>query len=105
MTTALTIILYMKTRRAVSEPYQGFTDGNLADYMEYDKMKYTIQRYVCIETTVEAETPEEALEKEEALTVEGTLTSPNALAFDWWISDAIGSTVSDDEGEICLENW
>lgn len=67
--------------------------------------KFTIQRYVCIETEVEAETAEDALDLEESFTVEGKLTCPQALSFDFWISDAIGATVRDEDGEVCLEDW
>lgn len=68
-------------------------------------MKYIVQRYVCIETTVEADSPEEALEKEEWMEIKGGLVCPEAVAFDWWESDAIGCTVRDETGEVCLENW
>lgn len=66
---------------------------------------FTVQRYICIETQVEADSAEDALQIEGDLDITGNLTSEGALAFSWWLSDAIGATVTDSAGETVLEAY
>jgi hypothetical protein len=67
--------------------------------------KFTVSRYVLIDTEVEADSAEEALSIEEDLPLTGDLNSEGALNFSWAVSDAMGSWVSDEDGEVILENY
>jgi len=65
--------------------------------------KYTVTRYVLIQSEIEADNPEQALEVEESLPLSGDLTSEGALDFSWQLSDAMGSWVCDEQGAVVLE--
>lgn len=67
--------------------------------------KFTVSRYLLVQTVVEADDAEEALRKEEGLQIVGDLESPDALEFSWFYSDAMGEEVRDEAGDIVLENW
>lgn len=67
--------------------------------------KYTVTRYLLIESEVEADTPEDALRIEEGLQIVGDLDSPDALGFSWSYSDAMGEWVCDESGEVVFENY
>lgn len=67
--------------------------------------KYTVTRYLLIESIIEADSAEEALSIEEDLPLSGDLTSEGALDFGWQLSDAMGSWVSDEQGKVILENY
>lgn len=67
--------------------------------------KFTVSRYLLVQTVVEAEDAEEALRKEEGLQIAGDLECPDALEFSWFYSDAMGEEVRDEAGELVLENW
>ena len=66
---------------------------------------FKILRYVGIETIVEAENADEALEVEEKMQILGDLNCPEAKAFNWWISEAIGTEVRDINDNVLIENW
>ena len=65
--------------------------------------KYTVTRYVLINSEIEADNPEQALEVEESLPLSGDLDSTGALSFSWQLSDAMGSWVCDEQGAVVLE--
>jgi hypothetical protein len=65
--------------------------------------KFTVTRYVLIESEVEADSAEDALTIEENLPLTGDLTSEGALNFSWALSDAMGSWVCDEAGAVVLE--
>ena len=65
--------------------------------------KFTVTRYVLIESVVEADSAEDALTIEENLPLTGDLTSEGALNFSWALSDAMGSWVCDEAGAVVLE--
>jgi hypothetical protein len=67
--------------------------------------KFTVLRYLLIETEVEADSAEEALSIEEDLPLTGDLNSEGALNFSWALSDAMGSWVCDDQDNVILENY
>lgn len=67
--------------------------------------KYTVTRYVLIESIIEADSAEKALSIEEGLPLSGDLTSAGALGFSWQLSDAMGSWVCDEQGAVVLEEY
>ena len=67
--------------------------------------KYTVTRYVLINSEIEADNPEQALEVEESLPLSGDLDSTGALSFSWQLSDAMGSWVCDEQGAVVLEEY
>jgi hypothetical protein len=67
--------------------------------------KFTVLRYLLIETEVEADSAEDALSIEENLPLTGDLNSEGALNFSWALSDAMGSWVCDEDGAVILENY
>jgi hypothetical protein len=67
--------------------------------------KFTVTRYVLIESEIEADSAEDALAIEENLPLTGDLNSAGALDFSWQLSDAMGYWVSDDQDNVILENY
>lgn len=67
--------------------------------------KYTVTRYLLIESIIEADSAEKALRIEEGLPLSGDLTSKEALDFSWQLSDAMGAWVSDEQGAVVLEEY
>lgn len=67
--------------------------------------KFTVSRYLVVNTTVEADTPEDALRIEEGLQIAGDLECPDALEFSWFYSDAMGEEVRDENDNTVLENY
>lgn len=67
--------------------------------------KYTVYRYVLIQSEIEAENPEQALEIEESLPLSGDLTSEGALDFSWQLSDCMGAWVNDENDKTVLEDY
>jgi hypothetical protein len=68
---------------------------------------YKVVRYLVAQTKVEADSPEDALTIEENLEIKGELecTGEQVKDFTWWLSDAMGREVLDENGESVLEDW
>lgn len=67
--------------------------------------KYTVYRYVLIQSEIEADNPEQALKVEESLPLSGDLDSTGALSFSWELSDCMGAWVNDGNDKTVLENY
>lgn len=66
---------------------------------------YKVLRYIGIETIVEADNADHAIEVEEKLNITGDLDCKDAKGFSWWISDAMGCEVRDENDISIIEQW
>ena len=67
--------------------------------------KYTVYRYVLIQSEIEADDAEQALRVEESLPLSGDLDSTSALSFSWELSDCMGAWVNDENDNTVLEDY